>query len=306
MQKLQKKNTHIVCTLLACILLATACTGPMVIGSIYNGASKRISKEMRDYAKFNNAQKKMIDSSFAQYHQWHRTTQLPLYSDFLRDIATQLDSEIKITPATVTQWIKQASEMSMAIRHCNPLNDSNKFWATLSDDQTRQIKQKTADVHTLRVQKYKSETATERSARRHKEILTWSKRAGLKFNSLQSDLLTNTLAQQISLGGQRLLVWQQWTDQFNNLLTTRNNDNFTIRMNNHVHKLWTLTQANYPNEWQTSTDLWTDFLHQFLALQTAKQNQRLQMKTSNMASTLDIISKDTVSSVAPRCFNPLR
>lgn len=303
MQSLLKKYSRNSCSLLACMFLASACSGPLVIGSIYNSASNRITKEMKSYAKFSKAQKIIIDERFSQYHQWHRVTQLPLYGGLLRDIATQLESNTDIPDTTVQQWLIQINNLSMTLRHCNPLNDSNDFWSTLSDQQISQIKQKTADTHTLRVEKYQSETPSERSARRHKEILTWAKRAGLKFNSMQSDLLAKTLAQQTSLGGQRLFIWQQWTDQFNSLLTTRHTDHFADNMNKHMKSLWTLTQKNYPEEWQSSRELWTDFIHQFLSLQTKKQNQALYKKTTSIATTLDTISKDGPASVIPQCFD---
>ncbi len=305
MQNTRKKHRPRFGIVLICILFTTACSSPVVLGTIYNGAPKRITKAMKGYAKFTKAQENAIDQRFAEYHQWHRNTQLPLYSGLLREVAQQLGTENGITHATVTRWTDQAGELSLAIRQCNPLNQATDFWSTLSETQVAQIKQKTADINTLRVKTYNSETTAEKLVRRHKNILSWAKRAGIKFNSSQSDLLSETLSQQINLGSQRLALWKQWTVQFNELLANQNVSGFTDNMNNHVNSLWSITETNYPDEWQASEDLWANFLHRFMTLQTAKQNQALRKKTTNIANTLEKISRDSKTSVTARCFDAL-
>ena len=293
---------------LSCTLLAGACSGPLVVGKVYNSAAKQSAKQMKGLANFSKPQERTIDQRFAQYHSWHRQQQLPLYSKLLTGIANHIDSEQAVTSAITASWMQQINDFSTELRYCSPLNSSAEFLSKLSDSQVASIALATQKTHTVQVQKFNQENKQSRTQNRQKAISTWAGRAGLKLNKKQKQLLGKTLDQQISLGSQRYYLHQQWIAKFNQLLENRNSTNgdFAPTMNAHIHSLWTLTQDNYPSEWQQSATLWQNFLTEFLQLQTTRQNNALIKKARKFAATLDSLSKQTKNVASPKCFSPLR
>jgi len=275
------------------------------MGTVYNGAAKRSAKQMKSLAKFSQAQKNTIDHRFAQFHSWHRQQHLPLYSKFLTDIADHLDTNQSVSPTVTGAWIQAANQFSIELRRCNPLNGSAEFLSSLSDAQVTSVARERTKTHTERVQKYQRETKQQRALRRHKEITTWASRAGIKVNKQQKALLTETLNRQLSLGSQRYYLQEQWIARFNQLLENRNQStaDFIRALNIHIESLWTLTQDNYPSEWQDSATLWQNFLTKFMQLQTEKQNAKLIEKARKLATTLEALSKQTKDTVSPRCFS---
>lgn len=284
------------------ILLATACTGPVVVGTIYEGAAARLAKQAKSYAKFSTAEKNTIDKRFSQYHNWHRATQLPLYTTLIAQITTVLEQQESIDSAQVINWVGRIDHLSAALRHCNPLNRSTKFLANLDDRQVQQISNNLDQMQAERIAKYNVESGTQRKQRRHKEISKWLKRAGLSMNSEQSTLLHNTLAKQISMSRQRQLLWQQWIDQFVAFLKIRTQPNFAAAMNQHIDELWNLTESTYPQQWKSNKDLWSNFFHQFLQLQTTAQRQKMVNKMRKFAITLNKIGAKINTSEEAQCF----
>lgn len=278
------------------------------MGTVYNSAAKSSAKQMKRLANFSESQRNEIDLRFAQFHSWHRQQHLPQYSQLLTDIADYIGAKQTVTPEITASWMQQVNDYSMEIRHCSPLNNSAELLSALSDSQVESIARETNKSHASRVQKYHRESKTKRSQRRQEEITNWASRAGLNLNAKQKSLLADTLEEQISLGRQRYYLQEQWIARFNQLLKNRNQPDarFTSSVNGHIKLLWTLTQDNYPDEWQASAQLWQNFLAKFLQLQTDRQNIKLTKKARKLAATLDSLSKDTKDIASPVCFGRSR
>lgn len=286
-----------------CTFLATACTGPLVVGSLYNGAADRAAKQAKNYADFTNKQQSEIDNNLAAYHNWHRHTQLPDYGSFILTIANDLEKETTTSLRTVTAWLAQVDLFANELRRCSPLNSSAEFFKQLSDKQVQQIAAHIDQKRKERTEEYNLDTETKRQEKRRKNIIKWIQRAGLEVNEQQAALLTQTLAQQINLQEQQQFLWQQWSDGFIGILEKRNRQDFTNRLNVQISSMRDLTRTEYPGQWQFNTELWTSYIQQYLSLQTPAQRQLLIKKAKKFANTVNKISTKNNSAIAPRCYD---
>ncbi len=288
--------------ILACTLLI-ACTGPLVLGTVYNGASGRMAKQVKNYATFSKSQQTVIDQNFATYHSWHRSTQLPAYSNFLNAVVDDLEQTRPTSLSTVDAWFTQINDFSAALRRCNPLNNAADFLQTLTDKQVREIADSLEKIEKKQARDYSTESTEQRRYQQQKSISKWIKRAGLKINDQQKKLIDKTLAQQINLRSQRMYLRKQWTDQFNLLLQKRDQPDFNTRIGIHIKSLSNMTRKNYPREWQSNTDLWAGFIAEFLSLQSAEQRSVLVKKLRKFASTVNALSeKKEDTAVDSQCF----
>lgn len=289
--------------ILACTLLI-ACTGRLVLGTVYNGASGRMATQIKSYATFSESQQAIIDNNFASYHSWHRSTQLPAYSRFLNDIIGDLEHTRTTSLSTVTIWQKQINNFSAAMRRCNPLNNAAEFLKTLNDKQVQEIANSFDKISKKHARDHSTESTEQRQQRRQKSISKWIKRAGLKINDQQKKLIDEKISQQINLGSQRMYLRKKWTDQFIELLQKRDQPDFDTRIGSHIKSLSNMTRENYPAEWRSNADLWASFTQEFLSLQSTEQREVLVKKLRKFSTTVKLLSeKKKGTAVEMLCFD---
>lgn len=282
-------------------LLLTSCTSPAVLGTIYDRSATKATREFRQYAKFDDSQRRYISDTFSRYHRWHRETQLQKYIGLIQEVVASVQ-ENRVTHATVISWAWKVEKLSFELTRCNPLNASADFFAQLTDPQATQIISSMEKKQKKKVAKYRKESVAERQKRRERTILKWARRAGLPFSGAQKELLTSTLARTRSIGQQRMDLWDRWVAQFSILLQQRHQDTFKSKTKIHIQRLWTLTKANYPGEWDENISLWAQFTRQFLEIQTPDQKDALIKIATKIASTIDSISGKKVDGPSAHCF----
>lgn len=271
------------------VLLAVTlcgCTSAIALGTLYNSAASRFSKELLSYAEFTNRQQQEIRRRVSAFHQWHRQDQLPKYRMLTDRITAALEAPQSVKINQIADWINTARQLAKQAGHCSPLNGSGLFLKELSDQQTRQIAVKIRDKHIQRVGEYQSETAEQRLEQRRRTLEKWGSRAGIKMTSAQRQRLQDTLAAQISLSPRRHELWQTWSDQLVGTLRKRGTAGFETTINQHIHTLWNLTEKTYPEEWQTNITLWQNFVFDFFQLMTPDQARQLQKTLNNISVAL--------------------
>ena len=83
-------------------LALAALTGCSAVKLAYNQADTLLFWRLDSYVDVTPEQAPRVRTSLAQYHQWHRRTQLPVYADLLRRIGPQLEQTI--TPDVACGW----------------------------------------------------------------------------------------------------------------------------------------------------------------------------------------------------------
>lgn len=283
----------------------SGCTSVIALGTAYDSAASRFSKELISYADFADDQKEEIRQRVAAFHQWHRQDQLPKYRVLIDQITAALDTPQSVSQSDVEGWMDSARLLSRRLSYCSPPNGSGVFLNTLSDQQARQVAAKIRDKHEQRVREYQSETPDQRLAKRRSAIKKWANRAGVKLTTKQQEVLQNTLAAQISLSPRRHELWQLWSDRLIETLDRRGTAEFETDINQHIHALWNLTEITYPKDWQNNMRLWRDFLVEFLQLMTSQQASQLSKKLRSISKTLSKLEIKP-GKAAARCFMVVR
>jgi hypothetical protein len=272
-------------------LLLAACTSSLVLGTAYNAAANRAADRVKTYADFDSEQKQWIEQAFKRFQQWHRTSELPVYSGFLRNVATTLQTDQPVSRIQLDDWFNTVQTRSQRARACSPISGATGFLIDMADWQIDQLHKKLTDNRQERYDEYKEETADERRERRHDTIVTWASRSGVKLNDQQQALLKTTLSKQTSMGDRRFKLWQDWTSQFIELLRRRDTEQFPQQVQAHIDSLWDITQKNYPEEWNQNRELWMDFAQTLLNDLSADQRSALVGRLSSVADSAMTLSR---------------
>lgn len=105
----------------------------------YNQLDTLLYWRLDSYADFTHEQASRVHDSLAQFHQWHRRTQLPAYADLLQGIRPRLAEAISPEQACmVFDQVRTAADATL-----DPAQWTLVWVATeLSDDQLRHIEKK--------------------------------------------------------------------------------------------------------------------------------------------------------------------
>lgn len=272
-------------------LLLAACTSSLVLGTAYNAAAERAADRAKTYADFDSEQKQWIEQAFKNFQQWHRTSELPAYSGFLRDVASALQADQPVSRTQLDNWFNTVRMRSQRARACSPITGATEFLSDMADWQIDQLHEKLTDNRQERYDEYKEETVEERRERRHDAIVTWASRSGLKLNDEQQALLKTTLSKQTSMGDRRFKLWQDWTSHFIELLRRRDTEQFPQQVQAHIDSLWDITEKNYPEEWNQNRELWMDFAETLLNDLSADQRSVLVGRLSSVADSAMTLSR---------------
>lgn len=126
--------------LVALLLLVTALLPACTLVKVaYNQAQTLMYWRLDSYADFTREQAPRVHESLAQFHDWHRRTQLPIYADFLQGLRPMLAENI--TPEQACTVFDQAR--SIADATLDPVHWTMVWMATeLNDEQLRHIEKK--------------------------------------------------------------------------------------------------------------------------------------------------------------------
>ena len=109
----------------------------------YNQLDTLLYWRLDSYADFSREQTPRVHESLAQFHQWHRRTQLPAYADLLQRIRPKLAESMSPEQAcTVFDQVRSAADATL-----DPAQWTLVWLATeLNDDQLRHIEKKQAST----------------------------------------------------------------------------------------------------------------------------------------------------------------
>jgi len=283
------------------LLQLAACASELVLGTVYNELDNRSARNFKSYANFNDRQIAQIDRMASAYHAWHRKTQMPQYAALMNTIVDDISAADTLSLDAAAVWWSAASGFSDDLSACNPFNAASDLLKGLTDRQVRQITKRLRHDLDKHQDEYAEESNEERLQRRFKKITAWASRAGAKFNAQQKTLLRETLAEQVSLGKQRLELRRVWMENFIGLLNKRTEPDVETELTAHINTLWRLTSNNFPEQWRSNEELWTKFLQQFINLQTDEERQRFLKKIVDTAATFENLSQKKVSQ-KPICY----
>ncbi len=303
LEHMQCSRYHSLTLLLVLLLALSACSNsPMLLRMAYQRFPSHISTELSSFANFNHQQIDWIENASTHHHNWHRTTQLPLYVNMLDSLSKQVQSDKTLNLAYFDSFIKQSRQLLVQINQCNPARFATTEMMKLSDQQVDQIRQNLQRKVDKSRDKYISETRDQRSNKRFRKMKKYLYYAKLNLNGLQQALLMQTIENQVSFGLRRFELTERWNMEFVYILEGRKRAGFTEKVQVHIGKLWRLIESEEAEIWSDTHNNWRNFAASLMESLTDQQRNEFGAWLSQMGRTLNTLANEkvrTVSSPSP-------
>lgn len=174
-----------------------------------------------DYVSLNKPQKTFVSDHIDQFHQWHRTTQLPLYAETLEQLQQDL-SDPALTEEKLQSYIRQGSQYwDTSLEQL--LEPGVQLAASLSEQQItnalKEFEKKRQEFYEKYAQPDENELQTQRASRMKKLLRSWIGRL-----TEEQKLLVDNWSQAVqSTGKQGAVLRKQWQLDLKNAFTSREN-----------------------------------------------------------------------------------
>ena len=203
--------------LFALVLVLNGCA----VKFVYNQLDWLIPWYLDDYMEMEGDQEALFENRLQAYLAWHRSTQLPLYADFLEDVATRAEKQLNEQDIQFIQTQTETLADAM-IRRLIP--DMVDVFATASDEQIAELFEKFEDDNATFRKDYIEAGEEVQRKQRQKEVLRYAQRWTGKLSKSQVALVKEW-SEKFELMGQELqdsrMVWQE---EFSRVLSMRKGD----------------------------------------------------------------------------------
>ncbi len=282
--------------ILAVLAIVAGCSNSkLLLSPLYNRLDDQIRKEFHKLGDFNDDQVAAFEQRLGTFHVWHRQSELPKYASLMRDIGQSIAKRDTTNKETIDRWFETAEQHSRTVRKCHPINFSYDLVKTLTDKQVNFIQRRFARERRRNQERYYSRTPEERVERRHANVIKWAGRLNFEFTEKQKLMLKQTLQKQVSLRKEYYKLSSRWNRKLFAMARNQTSPTYNADMHKHVQSLWTLLEDGYTSEWDSNRRLWKTFALQFEQSLTADQRKQASIWVTQLAETLDAISKNEPS-----------
>ncbi len=156
---------------IGCALVLAACTSLTQLA--YNQLDWWMVRKVDRFVDLNPEQKKATKAAVAEFHTWHRTTQLPRYANFLEDFSEQVRTS-QLTGEDIHARIDQAQEfLDAASEHLIPA--AVDIMPSLSDEQVQSILENIAEEREEYIEEYVDVSDAKRQDKHYDNLLDYTK-----------------------------------------------------------------------------------------------------------------------------------
>ncbi len=193
---------------IGCALLLAACTSLTQLA--YNQLDWWMIRKVNRFVDLNPEQKKATKAAIAEFHNWHRTTQLPRYASFLEDFNDQVRTR-KLTGEDIHARIDQAQEfLDAASEHLIPA--AIDIMPSLSDEQVQSILKNIAEEREEYIDEYVDVSDAKRQDKHYDNLLGYTKPWLGRLTKEQKTWVrdwSKTLEPFEALNAEQQVLWQQ-------------------------------------------------------------------------------------------------
>lgn len=280
--------------LAAIILLSSACSSEFMIRTMYADLGDSFVDDVHEYADFNAQQSQQIEDVADELHHWHRTTQLPVYSQFLRGIANDSANGLLLQRDNIEEKIEQLED-SMRTMENAPWPLLADLFSSLSLEQIAQMEANLAEE----INDMQREVNRSQSSRGMKKMM---REQQAEIEGMFTDVLDVPLNKSQSLRIQTMVEeWQsdlskevqleaQWNAQFIGLLRQLNSESIStelvldhLRMNSKLH------ENAAPEQAEDDREVLIDGLHDIIRSMNNEQHQRMRVSLNRYADLIDTL-----------------
>ncbi|TVP59378.1 MAG: hypothetical protein EA349_03195 [Halomonadaceae bacterium] len=210
-------STRLVITLVVSTVLLSGCSSTRLA---YNQASWWAPWAARDYLPLDRSQRSLLRSQVNELRDWHCATEIPRYSDWLRQRQQDLDSQ-RPGEQQLELWLEdmQSAYRAVAQRLVIPAAD---LLATLDDDQVQRLKDNLAEKNRELKEQYREPSLTDQISDREERLLERLERWFGELNRDQQAMVAAWSEQRGEQNSGWLDNRQRWQDNLFASLEQRN------------------------------------------------------------------------------------
>lgn len=209
-----QKSAQRVVILVMLAVLASGCA----VRLIYNQLDWLIPWYLGDYIKLEGPQKELFRTRLDAYLQWHRREQLPLYADFLEQVAAQAEKGMSEADIMAIQLRSEALAQALVTR-LQP--DMIELFAMATDEQVARLFEKFDEDYQQYLKDYVQASPAVQRKRRAKEARQYVERWTGSLNRDQRALIDGWAANYELMGEELAQTRMIWQDEFRRILAMR-------------------------------------------------------------------------------------
>jgi hypothetical protein len=286
-------NRRLPVILLCLLVLISGLTGCSATRTAYNQLDWALTFYLARHFDLDGEQKTELRAAVDRNLSWHRQTQLPQYSAYLRELAATIDGSVTETDMRLAyDQILDFWDASML--HIVP--DAQRFLSTLNDGQVQQIIVRMEENNERLFKEYSGFTEEERKANREKNTIKSIERFLGKLTSQQEQYVVDSLADMKDATADWVANRRRWQAAFLELVLERPPE---AEYRQRLTELYVYPRRFDEPEFQETVD---DNLNAALRLTTyllndlsPKQRERAQKQLTNYASDFEILGAQSVS-----------
>ncbi|MFK7731676.1 MAG: DUF6279 family lipoprotein [Pseudomonadales bacterium] len=278
----------------AILLLSSACSSDFMIRTMYADLGDSFVDDVHEYADFDKQQSEMIENVAGDLHHWHRTTQLPIYAQFLRDTANDSASGLLLQRNNIEGKFERL-ENAMHTMENAPWPMIGDLFSSLSLTQIAQMEESLAQE----TDDMQREVERSQSSRGKKKMMR-EQRA--EIEGMFTDVLDVPLnkAQKLRIEtmveewqgdlSTEVQLEQQWNAQFIELLRQLNRETVSIEpVLDHLMASSTLHENAAPEQAENDKEILIDGLHDIIRSMNNEQHQRMRVSLNRYADLIDTL-----------------
>lgn len=264
-----------------------------VIGALYERLDEEIEKVFREYAELTPEQDVWLEEEVSAFHLWHRTTQLPLYSEWIRTSFIPLVKSDVIERSGVNQLVHDGLEFRRDFNAEFPLNKSPEILLTVTSEQLAQAREHVDTIFLEAKERRDKRTPEARVERQVGRMTNIFKQIGWRLSTEQVAIMTDRFEGR-AVGdddqGEDWLLWRNWVDELFEMLERQAGAINLDQLREHLTLGYQLEEELTPEEWENNLSRLESMLYELLISMTDDQKLSVETRILAIADILDELS----------------
>lgn len=290
----QRRNLKHLIGLVAIILLSSACSSEFMIRTMYADFGDTFVDDVHEYADFDGSQSQMIENVASELHEWHRTTQLPIYSQFLRDTANDSANGLLVQRENLVGKLERLEHAMQAMENA-PWPLLGDLFSSLSLEQIAQIEESLAEE----LNEMQREVGRSQSGRGLKKMRReqqaeieglFTDVLDVPLNKTQKSRIKTMVEEWSGDLSEEIQLESQWNSQFIELLQRLNSESVSFEtVLDHLTSYGSLQENAMPEQTEEDREILLDGLHDIIKSMNNEQHQRMRVSLNHYADLIDTL-----------------
>jgi hypothetical protein len=276
------------------IVLLSCGANSFVIDALYERLDNEIEKTIREYADLTPEQEVWLEEEVDAFHLWHRTTQLPRYSEWIRSSFVPLIKTDVVERSGVNQLVRDGLVFNRDFNVEFPLNKSPELLLTMTPEQLDQAREHVDTIFLEAKERRDKRTPETRVRRQVKRMSNVFKQIGWRLSSEQVVIMTNRFEGR-AVGdddqGEDWSLWREWVEELFDMLERQAGASNMAELKAHLALGYQLEEVLTPEEWENNLSRLESMLHELLISMTDDQKLSVETRMLTIADILDELSR---------------